>query len=55
VKEEWWLAPTKLRTDDAGRLKVRGFLGDYRLHRAGRTASFTIAVPDSALTVRLEQ
>jgi endo-1,4-beta-xylanase len=55
VKREWWLAPTKLRTDDAGRVKVRGFLGDYRLHRAGRTASFTIAVPESAVTVRLEQ
>jgi endo-1,4-beta-xylanase len=55
VKREWWLAPTELRTDDAGRVKVRGFLGDYRLHRAGRTASFTIAVPECALTVRLEQ
>ncbi|REF99693.1 GH35 family endo-1,4-beta-xylanase [Asanoa ferruginea] len=55
VKEEWWLAPTKLRTDEAGRVQVRGFLGDYRLRHAGRTASFAIAGPESAVTLRPEQ
>jgi endo-1,4-beta-xylanase len=56
VKGEWWLPPTRQRTDDAGRIEVRGFLGDYRLTCAGRTASFTVAAPGEAVTtVRLEQ
>jgi GH35 family endo-1,4-beta-xylanase len=56
VKGEWWLPPTRLRTDDAGRLEVRGFLGDYQLHCAGRTAAFTVATPGEAVTtVRVEQ
>jgi endo-1,4-beta-xylanase len=45
VKREWWLPPTTLRTDHAGRVEVRGFLGDYRLHHGGRTASFALAAP----------
>ena len=31
VKGEWWYAPTTLRTDDAGRVRVEGFLGDYEV------------------------
>ncbi|WP_106269732.1 MULTISPECIES: endo-1,4-beta-xylanase [Isoptericola] len=31
VKGEWWHAPTTLRTDDAGRVRVDGFLGDYEV------------------------
>ncbi|MGA5300217.1 endo-1,4-beta-xylanase [Nucisporomicrobium flavum] len=55
VKEQWWLAPTNLRTDDAGRVEVRGFLGDYGVHCAGRTASFTLAAPGEAqTTLRLD-
>ncbi|MEV4703222.1 endo-1,4-beta-xylanase [Actinoplanes sp. NPDC049316] len=56
VRERWWLPPTNLRTDEAGRVTVRGFPGDYRVDCAGRTASFTIAVPGEAETsVRLER
>ena len=56
VKEEWWLPPTRLRTDDAGRVEVRGFLGDYQLHCDGHTAAFTVATPGEAVTtVRVEQ
>ncbi|WP_328473394.1 endo-1,4-beta-xylanase [Actinoplanes sp. NBC_00393] len=54
VKQEWWLPPTPLRTDDTGRVAVRGFLGDYRLHHAGRTASFTIAGSGAAVTTLAE-
>jgi endo-1,4-beta-xylanase len=50
VKGEWWLAPTRLRTNDAGRVEVRGFLGEYQLHCAGRTAAFTIATSGEAVT-----
>jgi endo-1,4-beta-xylanase len=55
VKGEWWLPPTRLRTDDAGRVEVRGFLGDYQLTCADRTASFTVAAAgEASTTVRLE-
>ena len=56
VKGEWWLPPTRLRTNDAGRVEVRGFLGEYQLQCAGRTAAFTVAAPGEATTtVRFEQ
>lgn len=42
VKDEWWLAPTTLRTDAAGRVTVRGFRGDYLLRAGGRDTPFTI-------------
>ena len=29
IRGEWWLAPTTMRTDEAGRIRVRGFEGDY--------------------------
>jgi endo-1,4-beta-xylanase len=31
VKEEWWVAPTEVRTDADGRLTVRGWSGTYRV------------------------
>jgi len=56
VKQQWWLSPTRVRTDDAGRVEVRGFLGDYRMRCDGRTASFAVAAPGPAVTtVRLQQ
>jgi endo-1,4-beta-xylanase len=50
VKRQWWLPPTRLRTDGAGRVEVRGFLGDYLLHCDGRTASFALAGSGDAVT-----
>ncbi len=41
VKEDWWLAPTPLRTDDVGRVTVRGWLGDYDVVAGGRPVSAT--------------
>jgi endo-1,4-beta-xylanase len=35
VKGEWWLAPTTVRTDAAGRVGVSGFLGDYEVAAGG--------------------
>jgi GH35 family endo-1,4-beta-xylanase len=34
IKGEWWLGPTTLRTDAAGRVTVGGARGDYRLTAA---------------------
>ncbi|MEU4425693.1 endo-1,4-beta-xylanase [Actinoplanes sp. NPDC024001] len=50
VKQEWWLSPTTLRTDDAGRVTVRGFLGDYQLRCAGRTATVAVTGHGEATT-----
>ncbi len=45
VKGEWWLAPTTMRTDDAGRVTVTGWLGDYDVTAGdGATATVTLDV-----------
>nr|QQZ02669.1 1,4-beta-xylanase [uncultured microorganism] len=38
IKGEWWLDPVEMVTDGEGRLQVNGFLGEYTLAWAGRTA-----------------
>jgi GH35 family endo-1,4-beta-xylanase len=53
IKDEWWLGPTQLRTDDGGRLRVGGFFGDYEVEAAGRTARFAIGPTTPSATVRL--
>ena len=47
VREEWWVAPTTVRTDAEGRLTVRGWAGDYRV---GGT---TVALDGGRAEVRL--
>ncbi|KQR07391.1 endo-1,4-beta-xylanase [Cellulomonas sp. Leaf334] len=49
VKDEWWLAPTTLRTSSDGRVPVSGFLGTYSV--AG--TPFELA-HDGEVVVRLE-
>jgi endo-1,4-beta-xylanase len=48
IKGEWWLAPTALTTDESGRVRVTGFLGEYELAVAGRTARFSLDAPGPA-------
>ncbi|MFT4285668.1 MAG: endo-1,4-beta-xylanase [Protaetiibacter sp.] len=45
VRGEWWLSPTRLRTDADGLVRVSGFLGDYRVAAGDHEAAFTIAGP----------
>lgn len=47
VRGEWWLPPTRMRTDAEGRVRVRGFLGEYRVDAGGASAAFTIGPPSS--------
>ena len=42
VKGEWWLAPTRLRTDEDGQIRFIGFLGDYALTYAGYRKPFSV-------------
>jgi len=56
VKTEWWTGPTTLRTDAAGQVRFRGFLGDYTIESG--SAGGTVAVPtagEAAISVRLSQ
>jgi len=43
VKDEWWLAPTIITTDAAGRFSVAGFRGDYELGTGAGTTPFAIS------------
>ena len=48
VKGEWWLPPTTVRTDAAGRVSVHGFAGEYAVRPArgaadAAPAPFTVA------------
>lgn len=42
VKDEWWLSPTSVVTDEDGRITVSGFAGDYEVVAAGRSMTVTI-------------
>jgi endo-1,4-beta-xylanase len=42
IKGEWWLAPTDLRTDTAGRVRFSGFPGTYEVEALGRRAAVVV-------------
>ncbi|PZF58182.1 1,4-beta-xylanase [Curtobacterium sp. MCSS17_008] len=53
AKEEWWVGPTALRTDERGQVRVRGFRGDYRAEARGATTPFTVTDEETAVQVRV--
>lgn len=53
IKGEWWLAPTPMRTDDAGRIAVRGFRGDYRVTAGSDSTEFGLAAGAATVRARL--
>lgn len=42
VKGEWWMKPTRLVTDQEGKVSFRGFLGDYELSYGGKKVPFSL-------------
>ncbi len=48
IKGEWWLKPTPMVTDEAGRLHFTGFLGDYALTLHGQTVPFSLDAAGAA-------
>lgn len=42
VKDEWWVKPVNLRTDENGCVNVTGFLGEYELVCLGKRISFSL-------------
>jgi GH35 family endo-1,4-beta-xylanase len=53
VKGEWWVPPTRLRTDDDGRVPVRGWAGEYRVSVGDRAGTFRLGAggPQPEVTV----
>ncbi|WP_426625800.1 endo-1,4-beta-xylanase [Leifsonia sp. McL0607] len=40
IRGEWWTAPTLVRTDDAGRVRIEGVAGSYRVAAGSAAAEF---------------
>lgn len=54
IKGEWWTGPLRLVTDQEGKARFCGFLGDYELAWGGVHRSFALTGPDAlAVEVRL--
>ena len=45
VKGEWWLPPTRLTTDEEGRIRFNGFLGEYELRMGEARKAFQVDRP----------
>lgn len=43
IRGEWWLAPTPLRTDGDGRVRVEGWRGRYRVAAGAASAEFELS------------
>lgn len=50
VREEWWTADQKVRTDEEGRVMVEGWKGTYAVNAGGSEAQFTLG-EDAVLTL----
>jgi len=42
IRGEWWMAPTAMRTDADGRLRIEGWKGDYRVTAGDRTIDVVV-------------
>lgn len=51
IKNEWWVPPTAVRTDEAGRVAVSGFAGDYALTAADARGTLALPLGSSTPTV----
>ncbi|MBC7292353.1 MAG: endo-1,4-beta-xylanase [Actinotalea sp.] len=52
VRRDWWLPPTTARTDDAGRLTVGAWAGEYRVTARGATTD--VALDGTPQEVRVD-
>ncbi len=53
VRGEWWLAPTRGRSDGEGRVRVHGFAGQYAITAAGCSAEVALTAGSSSSRVTL--
>ncbi|MBN1171207.1 MAG: endo-1,4-beta-xylanase [Micromonosporaceae bacterium] len=52
IRDEWWVSPTTMIADEAGRIHLSGFLGEYTVSAAGRSATIVLDQP-GAVTVEV--
>jgi GH35 family endo-1,4-beta-xylanase len=53
VKNEWWTREIKTATDTQGKVRVRGFLGDYRIECSYWQGAFTLDRNTKAATIQV--
>jgi GH35 family endo-1,4-beta-xylanase len=46
VKNQWWLSPTKMVTDEEGRIRLNGYLGEYSVAWMDKRTSFSLDTKD---------
>jgi GH35 family endo-1,4-beta-xylanase len=51
IKGQWWLGPTKMMTDENGRVRVEGFAGEYSLELEGKRMGFELGGDSDRLIV----
>ncbi|WP_291796560.1 endo-1,4-beta-xylanase [Cellulomonas sp.] len=51
IKDDWWLGPTSVRTDDEGRIGVEGFFGDYRVAVGDQSGTVVLDTADGVAEV----
>ena len=42
IKNQWWLLPTKMVTDNEGKIRLNGYLGDYSISWMDKETSFSV-------------
>ncbi|OCG73606.1 endo-1,4-beta-xylanase [Microbacterium sediminis] len=53
IRGEWWTPATTLRTDAAGRIRVAGWRGRYRVSAGAAIAEFDVDEPEGGRTIAL--
>ena len=53
IRDEWWQAPTTVRTDDNGRFRLAGFAGDYTISMTDARGEVAVPAGDSTSVVTL--
>ncbi|WP_218957627.1 endo-1,4-beta-xylanase [Actinomyces faecalis] len=54
IKGEWWIPPTRVRTDDDGCVRLEGFRGGYRLRSGDKQGDLNLARgQEERISVRL--
>ena len=54
VRKEWWTGPLDLKTDGQGKVRFRGYLGDYEVRAGAAGGAFELPKPgEAAVTVTL--
>jgi len=51
VKNQWWMSPTKMITDEEGKIRLNGYLGDYSISWMDKKASFSLDAKDISVVV----